>query len=196
MAYASLAELRAELKLSAGETVDDTLLTNYLARAQAFVESAECCNRVFEAGADSTRYFDVGRDTDGTTLRLDYDLAATPTTVTNGNGEVIASTAYVLEPRNVTPYYAIRLKATSGYVWSYGDDPDNPIVIVGKWAYSTSAPTRIKTATLLLAKWMYQQRANQSADADRTIVSGDGMIILPSALPKVFWDMVSGYKRR
>ena len=196
MAYASLSDLRAYLKLAAGETADDTLLTNCLTRAQAFIESPQCCNRVFEASADSTRDFDLSAVADdGMTLRLDYDLAATPTTVTNGDGQVIPSAAYILEPRNVTPKHSIRLRATYGYVWSYGDDPDNAIEIVAKWAYSTSAPEPIKTATLLLAKWLYRQK-NATLEADQPIMAEGGFVILPSKLPTAFWDMVNGFKRR
>jgi hypothetical protein len=196
MSYASLSDLRAYLKLGAGETGDDTFLTNSLARAQAFIESPQCCNRVFEASADSTRYQDMSRVlSDGRTLLLDYDLATTPTTVTNGDGQVIASTNYVLEPRNLTPYHSIRLKQSSGYTWSSGDDPDNPITIVAKWAYSLTAPTAIVTATLLLAKWLYRQK-NATSEADQPVVAQGGFLILPSKLPTAFWDMVAGYKRR
>lgn len=197
MAYATLAQLREYLKLGASETGDDTFLTNCLTRAQDFIEGAECCNRVFEASADSTRSFFVHQSVaaDGMTLRLDYDLASTPTTVTNGNDEVIPSTAYTLLPLNLTPKHSIKLKSTYGYTWQYGDDPDNTIDIVAKWAYSLTAPERIKTATLLLAKWLYRQK-NATSDADQPVVAPGGFIIMPSKLPTAFWDMVSGYKRR
>lgn len=196
MAYATVAELRSELKLSAVETADDARLTTCLERAQGFIESPECCNRVFEASADSTRYLDLTRvRDDGLTLRLDFDLAATPTTVTNGDGEVIPSTAYILLERNVTPYHSIRLKRSSGYLWSYGDDPDNPITILGKCAYSTAAPTNIKTATLVLAKWLYQQKMSNS-NTDQPIMSPGGFVIMPSRLPTVFWDLVRAFQRR
>ena len=194
MAYATLSELRAYLKLGTSETGDDTLLTDLLTRAQAYIDSPQCCNRTFEASADTTRYFDATRAVDGLTLRLDYDLATTPTTVTNGDGTTIASTYYVLEPRNIAPYFQIRLKATSGIVWSYGDDPDNPIAVTGKFAYSVTAPTAIKQATLVLAAWFYRQRG-ANADVDRSVMA-DGMVIMPTSLPKVFWDLVGGYKRR
>lgn len=196
MSYATLAQLREYLKLGVTETGDDTFLTNCLTRAQDFIEGAECCNRVFEA-VDSTRSFFVHQSVsdDGLTLRLDYDLASTPTTVTNGDGEVIPSNAYTLLPLNVTPKYAIKLKSTSGYVWVYGDDPDNTINITAKWAFSLTAPERIKTATLLLAKWLYRQK-NATSEADNPIVAQGGFIIMPSKLPSAFWDMVSGYKRR
>lgn len=197
MAYATLAELREYLKLGAGETADDTFLSHCLTRAQAFVESAECCNRVFEASADSTRSFLVWGHVaeDGMTLHLDYDLATTPTTVTNGDGEVIPSSAYTLLPLNVTPKHSIKLKSAQGYVWQYGDDPDNTINILGKWAYALTAPEQIKTATLLLAKWLYRQK-NATSETDQPIMAQGGFVIMPSRLPSVFWELVSGYRRR
>jgi hypothetical protein len=60
---------------------------------------------------------------------------------------------------------------------------------------SLTAPERIKTATLLLAKWLYRQK-NATSEADNPIVAQGGFIIMPSKLPSAFWDMVSGYKRR
>lgn len=196
MAYATVEEFRAfPLSLGADENRDDATLARLLKRAQAFIEGPQCCNRRFEAESDSTRYFEVGKDTDGLTLRLDYDLAQAPSEVKNGDGSVIASNHYILLPRNVTPYYEIRLKQTAGIVWQYGDDPDNPIEITGRWAYSLKAPDDIKQGTLLLAAWLYRQ-AGASSDVDRAIATAEGLVIMPSALPKAFWDFVGGYKRR
>ncbi len=196
MAYATLAELRAELKLGASETNDDTRLTACITRAQAFIESAECCNQVFEASGDSTRYFPLSAvASDGRTLQFDYPLADTPTTVTNANGEVIPATAYILKPDNYRPYHSLKLKSTSGYAWNYSSDPDDRISIAAKWAYSTSAPESIKTATLVLAKWLYRQKASND-NTDQPIMAQGGFIIMPSKLPTVFWNLVGAYKRR
>lgn len=194
MAYASLSELRAFLRLATGETGDDTLLTNLLTYAQAFIESPQCCNRVFEASTNTDRKFDAVADVRGMRLVLDYDLCSI-NSITNGDGAVIPSTAYFTRPTNITPYYAIELFASQGYSWGYTTDPQNSIVISGKWAYSASAPSSIKDATLVLAKWMYRQ-INNDSDTERAILSPDGSMIMPSALPKLFWDLVAGYRRR
>ena len=194
MAYASLSELRAFLRLASGETTDDTLLTNLLTYAQAFIESPQCCNRVFEASADTTRYFDAVEDTDGARLNFDTDCAAI-TAVTNGGAVVVPSTAYVTLPANQTPYIGIQLLASKGYTWQFVDDPENAISIAGKWAYSTTAPSAIKDATLVLGKWMYRQ-LNSDSDTDRPIISPDGTMLMPTALPRMFWDLVNGYRRR
>lgn len=192
MAYASLAELRALLRLATAETGDDTLLTNELTYAQAFIESPQCCNRVFEASSDTTRYLNAETQVHDLRLMLDYDLCSIKTVTCDGT--VIPSSAYVTCPTNTTPYWALELYASQGYTWGYSSDPQKAIAIEGKWAYSTTAPSAIKDATLLLAKWKYRQLSND-ADAERPILSADGTILMPSALPRVFWDLVQGYRR-
>ena len=191
MAYATLAQLRAYLKLGAIETADDALLADLLVRAQQAIDTY--CARTFEASVDSTRYFDAERDVDGYRLLLDTDLCAI-TSVVNGNGETIASTDYVTEPRNRTPYYAIILKASKGNVWEYDDDPENAIAITGKWAYSITAPADITHACIRLAAFMYRQKDSQS-DVDRPLITGDGVTILPSALPRDVQQLLLPYRR-
>jgi hypothetical protein len=191
MAYATLAQLRAYLKLGATETADDALLTDLLARAQQAIDTF--CARTFEASADTTRYCDADRDVDGYRLVLDADLCAI-TSVVNGNGETIAATDYVTEPRNRTPYYAITLKASKGNVWEYDSDPENAIAITGKWAYATTAPADITHACIRLAAFIYRQKDSQN-DVDRPLITGDGVTILPSALPRDVQQLLSPYRR-
>ncbi len=192
MAYATLSELRSELKLGASETGDDTLLTNLLTRVQAFIDAQT--GRTFEASGDTTHYLDALADVKGRTLWVRADLCAI-TTVTNGDGAVLASNEYVTEPRNATPYYALTLKASSEHVWTYTTDPENAISVVGKWAYAQTAPNDIKEATLLAAAALYRA-SGSNPDTDRPIVTGTGVVIKPSQLPASFWAIINAYKRR
>lgn len=57
------------------------------------------------------------------------------TTVTNGNGTVITSTDYVLEPANRQPKQAIRLLDSAADQWTYDDDPEEAISVLGFWGY-------------------------------------------------------------
>jgi hypothetical protein len=191
MAYATLSDVRAYLGLQTTETKDDTLLQALLERAQKMIE--ERTHRVFEAAADSTRYFDAVGDVEGQTLYLDEDLCAI-TSITNGDGVAVSSSEYVTDPRNETPWYAIRLKVSSSKVWTYQTDPEKAISIVGKWAYSTSAPKDVVQATIRLAAWLYRQRGS-SSDIDRPMVTGEGVTILPSALPKDIQDVIETRRR-
>jgi len=198
VSYATL----TQLKEYAGITTsgDDALLTRLLASAQAAIDAY--CHQSFEALTDTTRYFDPLRDTSGgtygysygagRTLYLDYPLCAI-TSVTNGDGTVVAPTAYVTEPRNMTPFFALSLKLTSSVLWTYTSSPENSIAIVGKWAYSPLAPADIVQATLRLATWLYRGRDN-ALDLDRAVIVGNATIA-PTRIPMDVMTLLDPYKR-
>lgn len=186
MAYLDLAA--AKLYIGNTQTTDDTLLAALLLAAQAFIEGPQGAQRTYEASADTTRSFDALADVDGRLLYLDADLCQI-TSVTNGDGATIASSQYVCETaggeRNKTPWRRLRLRSTATVSWvgSTTTGPENAIVIVGKWAYSTTAPERIKQLMREIVAYEYRRRS-ASGDADRPMLTGDGVLILPSALPK------------
>ena len=170
-----------------------------IARAQAYIDQYE--GFTFEASADSTRYFDAasirrGGNVEGLRLYFKDWICATPTTVTNGDTTVIASTYYVKEPRNAAPYYAITLLGSSGYTWEgkSSGDTENAITVVGKFAYSTTAPADIVHATLRLSLWYYRQR-DSSTDLDRPMLA-EGVTILPSQIPADVTAILDAYKWR
>lgn len=182
MAYATTAELKAYLGISG--TSDDTLLAALITRAQAAIDSY--CGRTFQA-ASGTRYYDW-RDVDGDTLYLDADLVSV-TTLTNGDGTEIAETEYVLEPRNGTPKYAIRLLSTSA--WSVGVDEE--IAVAGQWGWSESPPADIVQATIRLAAYMYRQKDATTFDA--TAFTDVGVMTIPQGIPKDVLALLQPYRR-
>lgn len=189
MAYTTVSLLKTYL--GATTSNDDTLLTALIARAQAIIDAY--CQRTFEASANTSKTFDADRDTDGAWLYLDEDLASI-NTVTNGDGDVLtASTEYMTEPRNRTPYFAIKLISQSGLSWTWTTAPENAITISGKWAYSTTAPDDIVHATLRLAAYLYRQRDN-AADLDRPVYVGNATI-LPAQLPSDIKTILAPYRR-
>lgn len=190
MAYTSAANLKVYLGIS--EATDDTLLGTLVTAAQAMIDAH--CRQTFEASGDTTRYFDPTCDADGPTLRLDGPLCAI-TSVTNGDGNAVASDKYVKEPRNGTPWYALVLKANAGLAWTYTTTPENSIAIVGKWAYSTTAPADIAQTTLRLAAYLYRQKDNQSGDLDRAINLGGGAMMMPAQLPSDIKTLLAPYRR-
>lgn len=197
MAYLTYTDLKVYLDIAVSNTDDDTLLTTLIARAQAMIDGE--CRQSFEAAADTTRYFqangiDEGGQVDGRDLILDAPLCQI-TTVTNGDGTVVSASDYITLPRNLTPWYAIRLKESSGLRWTYDDDVESDtIVVVGRWAYSVSAPTAIVQATTRLAGYLYRQRDN-ALDLDRTVITA-GQTILPSRIPRDVRDILeNGYIR-
>lgn len=195
MAYLSTATLKTYLGISS--TADDVLLASCISRAQAMIDRH--CDRRFEAAADTTRKFTVGKDTAGDVLTFDDDLAQITSIVTNADGGAeavtLATTDYVTLPRNDTPYYGVRILASSDEAWDYTDDPENGITVTGRWAWSVSAPDDIVQACLRLAAWLYRQKDN-NADADRPLMTGDGVTIMPSRLPNDVVMILEPYRRR
>ena len=190
MAYCGVEELKEYLGVT-GAT-DDAMLLTLLAAAQRTIDSY--CARTFEATADTVRTFDSQRDVDGYTLTVDSDLCAI-TSIVNGDGTTISNSHYVTEPRNETPYYAIRLKASAGKVWTstVSGDSENAITITGKWAYSTSAPSDIAHVCKRLAAYIYRQKDN-AGDLDRAVIAGNSTI-LPAQIPSDIRLMLTPYKR-
>lgn len=188
--YLSTADLKVYLGIAAGETGDDTLLASILTRTQAIIDAY--CRRTFEASTNTDRTFDAVRDVSGRLLYLDEDLAAI-NSITNGDSTTVDSSDYTTEPRNRTPYYAIRLLTSSNVAWTYTDNPEDAITVSGKWAYSETAPADIVHATARLAAYLYRQKDN-SLDLDRTVIAGDATI-LPVSLPSDLKRLLAPYRR-
>ena len=188
MAYVTAALVKTYL--GATGSGDDVLLAALCARAQAAIDTY--CHRTFEASSDTTRYFDaVGKHVVGPVLYLDRDLCAI-TTVTNGDGVAVGSTQYVTEPRNDTPYYALRIKTSAGKVWTYATDWEKAITITGKWAYSVTAPDDIVQAAVRLAAFYYRQK--DAALQDVTAIEA-GVVVQPIAIPADVLALLGPYKR-
>ena len=175
MAYVTVADVKRYLGIS--EDSDDDLLYELIAAAQKAIDLY--CRRTFEASADSTRYFDYSPQcVDGYDLWLDEDLCAI-TTVTNGDSEAVASDEYTTLPKNDSPYYAIRILSDSGVYWTYSDEWMDAITIVGRWAYSTTAPDDIKQACKRLAAFYYRQKDAPLSDVTAieagTVISTPGI---------------------
>lgn len=183
--YATLADLTAYLGIDTS-TADDGLLSQFLTRAQAAVDGI--CHRTFEASADSTRHYDY-RSVDDYTLYLDADLCAI-TSVVNGDGITIGAASYTTEPRNMTPFYALRLREVVGLAW---DGWNSDIAVTGRFGYSTQAPADVAHATVRLAAWMYRQKDNTGSDAP--MIAGD-VTILPARIPSDVEALLAPYMRR
>lgn len=180
------------------EDTDDDLLSHFLLVAQTSIDHG--CRQSFEAPADSTRYFspahcDDGGAIDGRDLILDAPLCQI-TSVTNGNGIVVAAGSYLTQPLNETPWYALRLKQSSGLTWTYDTDVESDqIAIVGRWAYSLEADATIQQVTIRMASYLYRQKDNK-VDMDRPVMLDSGTL-LPVKLPADIKQLLSdgGYMR-
>jgi hypothetical protein len=191
MPYITTGQLGSYLGITTPSAADTVQLAGFIASAQAIIERRT--GRTFEATADTTRYFDAYRDVDYDMLWLNGDLCQI-TTVTNGNGVALTAAQYVTEPRFHTPYYALRLRSDAGITWTYSTQHENSIAIVGRWAYSLSAPADVQQVTLRLASWLYRQK-DSGAEIDRPLLAGDGSVILPATLPGDALAMLRPYVR-
>lgn len=188
MAYTTTVLLKTYLGATTDN--DDTLLGALIDRAQSIID--RYCVRTFEASANTERTFDAIKDVSGAMLWIDEDLCSI-NSITNGDGTTVTSSQYTTQPRNETPYYAIKLLASASVAWTYTTDPEDAITISGKWAYSESAPADVVQATLRLAAYLYRQRDN-AADLDRAVIAGNATI-LPTSLPSDLKMILAPYRR-
>ena len=193
MAYCTKEEVKAYQGISGSG--DDSLIDDLIDRLKAKIDRH--CHRTFEAAADTTRKFTVGEDSDGDTLYLDEDLCAITTITTDADGDADTLTVdvdYVTVPRNTTPYYAIKILGDSDYSWTYTDNPENGITVLGKWAWSTEAPDDIVDACVRWAAYCYQLKDSQVFDT--VAIPDAGIITIPKGIPadvKLTLDLLRKY---
>lgn len=188
MAYVDIDEFKTYIGLDI--TDDDALITLLMARAKSLIDGYT--RTVFDVSADSTRYFTYGQSTCGRTLTFDTWLASAPTTVTNGDTTTVASTQYVLEPTNSTPYYAIKLTSASSIAWTYEDAVEQAISITGKWGWSATPPDEIVHAATRLTAYMYRQK--DQAVMDQTAFTELGPLKISARIPTDVRDVLDRYK--
>lgn len=173
---------------------DDGFIERLIDRAGAFIDDQT--DRQFVA-ATETRYYDPTDPevVDGPYLYLDKDLVTTPTTLTNGDGDVLTvATEYILQPVNDSPpYHTIKLIYSGGISWTYATDPEKAISVAASWGYAATVPTAISEAGALLAAWYYRAR-EAGPDADRTIIA-NGMVVAPAVVPGLVEEMIAPYRK-
>ena len=188
MAYIDVISVRQYLDISGAS--DDALIGDLIDAAQKAINGY--CRRSFEALADSTHYFDYSDEyIDGDTLWLDSEICDI-TTVTNGDSVVVASGERTAIPRNAGRYYGIRLLSDSGITWTYSDEWMDAISVIGKWAYSESAPDDIVQACRRLASFYYRQRDQQMMDV--TAIEA-GVVLAPVGIPADVRRILAPYVR-
>lgn len=147
MHYATLTQVRAYIKLTTAETLDDSLLTFFISKSVQAIDAYS--RRRFDVRREA-RLFDfplrkidrmgvysaedfvyamnMTADWMDQRLRMDDDLLEV-LTLTNGDGTEIDSGDYVLKPANSYPKYAIELKSGSGVTWQVDSDGNREQVI-------------------------------------------------------------------
>ena len=151
--YATLAEFKLFQDIGSTDTDDDKVIEDLVEASSRYID--RWTGRTFYARTE-TRYFDIP---EGRELEMDDDLL-TITTLTNGDGGEIANTEYNLVPKNVSPYYAIKLKESSSEYWELDNDSNSEDVIsvAGTWGFAATRPDDINFACLLIAASYYKRR--------------------------------------
>ncbi len=195
MTYTKQALVKAYV--GATGTSEDALIDDLIVAAKGYID--DYTGRTFDGTSTSARAFTVGEDTDGRTLFFDEDVAFISAIVNKADSdagtEAITSAHYVTIPRNKTPWYAIKLKASANKEWDFEDDPEGGITVTASWRYGTSAPAAIQDKARRLVVFLYRQK-DTSADLDRPLLTGDGVTILPSMVPNDVHKVLEFYRKR
>ena len=168
-AYCTANDIAQALNIAG--TQDDGWLTTLADSASAWVD-AHCAvpSGGFAVATDSVRSFDACALEDGV-LRLDVPLVSL-TSLTNGDGTAINKATVRLYPLNGPHYWSIRMLSTGpGWQWVQ----DGLYTVTGKWGWSTSAPTPVKEAAVMLAAWMYKRYQAALQDAANNVEIGQMM---------------------
>ena len=154
MAYCTTANIRDLLDIES--TKHDALITSLIARVQAAIDGHT--HRTFEASEDSTRKVSTA-NADGLVLWLDDDLCAITSITNNADGAtetITIDTHAVTVLRYSTPYHGIKLLASADKAWQHTDDAEEGISIVGRWAYSATAPADVVDVCTRLTEYLYR----------------------------------------
>jgi hypothetical protein len=185
--YATLAEFKSWARITSTSTDDDSVAEAIIEGASRYIDAE--AQRVFFTTSSDTHTFDMPvRDT----LLFDADFT-TVTTVTNGDGSTIASTAYVLIPANTTPKYGLQLIPSTGIVWK--SDNGNPLQCIDVTGTTgQSCPADIKEACLMIAKAAYNRRFGENMTSN-TLVTAGGLLITPEDVPAKALQAIYNHRR-
>lgn len=193
MAYPTVSDVKTYI--GTASNTEDTLLEWLLAGAIAFVE--KWTERNFVAASDQTirvvpEYPNLlGRDRRKLLIR-DYDLAAV-TSITNGDGEVLAEADYLLRPPDGPPYYCIEIYKWAGKCWTRGTVGYVEIE-ASSLGYSATCPEDVFAAILALVAHLYRSRTS-GASGPVSTATRQGLMIPPSTVPVDILQMLQPYRR-
>lgn len=187
--YTTLADIKARANIPTADTTIDSILEGYVEAASRLLDGE--IQRTFYARTE-THYFDIP---EGRVLRMDDDLL-TVTSLTNGDGTLIASTNYITVPKNRAPYYAVKLTENSTVYWnvnSYGNS-EAVIALAGTWGRTATPPADVKEACAQIAHAALKRRFGENLSSIST-VTASGVVITPQDIPSFAWRVIERYRR-
>lgn len=187
--YATLVEYKAWKSTTSIDATDDVVIEQCIEAASRYIDNET--GWTFYARTE-TRYY----DTPGSRLLKLDDGLLTITTLTNGDGNTIASTEYNLWPKNSPPYSEIRLKASSSTLWKMDSDGNTEAVIdvAGTWGYVATAPHDIRQVCLMIAHNMDARRTGRNVSST-VKVTAFGVVVTPTDIPGMAAQVFRKYKR-
>src|SRR3990167_331551 len=189
-AYCSLEQIKNRLNPLGVTTsvIDDAVIDEMIEQASRAID-AFCGGRTFYARTE-THYFDVPEDR---ALDVDDDLLSV-TTLTHGDATVLTSSDYILLPYNQAPYYQVRLKETTGYVWTVdtSGNAERAISLAGSWGYVDRTATDARSARVIrltenmaidIVMAEYKRRYGDNATGTAIVTAGGGGGVAPGGSP-------------
>lgn len=156
MAYATLAEVKAALRIGTADTVDDALLTIALSAAEEAV--TVYCGRTFGTAGTvaETRVYAAGKADD---VEID-DMTSITTVEWSRDGENwVATTDYIAEPLNRftdgLSWPITRLRTKNSLAWPIVNGIPS-VRVTGIFAFGT-LPSSIKQATVIQATRFFKR---------------------------------------
>jgi len=189
--YATSTDFKDYHAITSTNAVDDLVIDLLIESASRYIDNDT--GRRFYASTASTHYFDTPPSSTSP-LILDEDLVSC-TSLVNGDGSTFTvTTDYVLLPYNTTPYTAIQLVPGASQTWLTDDgNPYKAISVTGTWG-STTVPTDIKHACLIIAVQAYHRRYGDKAAQD-SIVMPSGMVITPAEVPSIARTIINNHRK-
>lgn len=179
--YASLAEVKAELRIPSVDSPEDAAIETKIERASRAIDT--WTGRRFYAATETRVY----------SARSLYclsvpgmDLLSLSTLKTDEDGDrtyevTWATTDYWLGPENAAvegvPYWQIDADRDHGR-WTFPTTVRRGVQIVGSFGYSTTAPTNVREACVRLAVEAYRARDRRAEVTDQ-----------PAGLPMLSMDI-------
>jgi len=188
--YAAVSDLKDVKEIKTTNPPQDSVLADYITAASRWIDNYT--GRTFYARTE-THYFDVPKTPRN--LRLDDDLL-TLTTLTNGDGTVIASSNYKLWPYNTSPKHEIQILRSANIYWllSGGIDWEAAISVAGTWGYSSTTPAPIKSACIDIAVNAYGRRHGENTSGIARVTSA-GVVLTPRDIPDGVKTFLNDYIR-
>jgi hypothetical protein len=187
--YATLAEAKAWGRITTTDSTDDGVIEQLVESASRYIDTE--AQRVFYATTE-TRLFDMPNNPAGV-IMFDKDLL-TVTTLTNGDGSTVASTAYVLLPANYSPKFALQLIPSTSTIWKSAANGNTLqcISIAGSWG--ESCPADIREACLMIFKAAYNRRFGENMSSITTITQA-GLVVTPEDVPAKALQIIHNNRR-